>query len=72
MTASTQNQALSAPLCLYRNVLAVDLPWLDDVVGAKRLVRRPVVLRSNPHIIQGSPFTTCVSCVEHPARFNQK
>jgi integron integrase len=44
VAASTQNQALSALLFLYREVLAQDLPWLDDVVRAKRTVRLPVVL----------------------------
>jgi integron integrase len=44
VAASTQNQALSALLFLYREVLAVDLPWLDDVVRAKRPGRLPVVL----------------------------
>ena len=29
VAASTQNQALSALLFLYREVLEVDLPWLD-------------------------------------------
>ena len=37
-------QALSALLFLYREVLAVDLPWLDEVVRAKRPERLPVVL----------------------------
>ncbi len=41
---STQNQALNALLFLYRHVLEVDLPWLDDVVRAKRRARIPVVL----------------------------
>ena len=41
VAASTQNQALSALLFLYREVLAVDLPWMDEVVRAKgRLVCR--------------------------------
>jgi integron integrase len=44
VAASTQNQALSALLFLYRNVLEVDLPWLDDVVRAKRPERLPIVL----------------------------
>jgi len=44
VAASTQNQALSALLFLYRNVLELDLPWLDDVVRAKRAERLPVVL----------------------------
>jgi integron integrase len=44
VAASTQNQALSALLFLYRDVLEVDLPWLDSIVRAKRPVRLPVVL----------------------------
>jgi integron integrase len=44
VAASTQNQALSALLFLYRNVLEQELPWLDGVVRAKRPVRLPVVL----------------------------
>lgn len=44
VAASTQNQALSALLFLYRDVLEVELPWLDDIVRAKRPVRLPVVL----------------------------
>ncbi|MFT3756851.1 MAG: integron integrase [Pseudoxanthomonas sp.] len=41
---STQNQALSALLFLYREVLAVELPWMESVVRAKRAPRLPVVL----------------------------
>ncbi len=37
--SSTQNQALSALLFLYRDVLEVDLPWLDGIVRAKRPAR---------------------------------
>ena len=44
VAASTQNQALSALLFLYRDVLEQDLPWLDDVIRAKRPARLPVVL----------------------------
>ena len=44
VAASTQNQALSALLFLYRDVLEVDLPWLDGIVRAKRPARLPVVL----------------------------
>src|SRR5712691_11009266 len=44
VAASTQNQALSALLFLYRDVLELDLPWLDGIVRAKRPVRLPVVL----------------------------
>jgi len=44
VAASTQNQALSANLFLYRDVLEQDLPWLDDIVRSKRAARLPVVL----------------------------
>jgi integrase len=44
VAASTQNQALSALLFLYREVLGVDLPGLEDVVRAKRPQYVPVVL----------------------------
>jgi integron integrase len=44
VAASTQNQALSALLFLYRNVLERDMPWLDDVTRAKKPTRLPVVL----------------------------
>jgi integron integrase len=44
VAASTQNQALSALLFLYRYVLHQELPWLDDVVRARRPKHLPVVL----------------------------
>jgi hypothetical protein len=36
VSASTQNQALSALLFLYKQVLSIDLPWLDGVERAKK------------------------------------
>ncbi|MHB8078795.1 MAG: integron integrase [Candidatus Krumholzibacteriia bacterium] len=44
VSASTQNQALSALLFLYRVVLRRELAWLDDLVRAKRPARVPTVL----------------------------
>ena len=44
VAASTQNQALSALLFLYRDALKQELPWIDGVVRAKRPARLPVVL----------------------------
>ncbi len=44
VSASTQTQALSALLFLYKEVLESELPWLDDVVRAKKPVRLPTVL----------------------------
>jgi integrase len=44
VAASTQNQARSALLFLYKEVLHCELPWLDGVETAKRPARLPVVL----------------------------
>lgn len=44
VSASTQNQAKAALLFLYREVLRVELPWLDEVVQAKGRKKLPVVL----------------------------
>jgi len=47
VSPSTQNQALQALLFMYRYVLEIELPWLDDVVRAKPKRRVPVVLSRN-------------------------
>jgi integron integrase len=44
VAAATQNQALAALLFLYREVLKVELPWLEGVVRAKKPLHLPVVL----------------------------
>jgi integron integrase len=44
VAASTQQQALSALLFLYREVLRQELPWMDDITRAKKPKRLPVVL----------------------------
>ncbi|OFZ70749.1 MAG: integrase [Betaproteobacteria bacterium RBG_16_58_11] len=44
VSASTQNQAKSALLFLYREVLKIELPWLEEVISAKTAKRLPVVL----------------------------
>ena len=44
VASSTQNQALAALLFLYKEVLGVDLPWLEGLTRAKRPQRLPVVL----------------------------
>lgn len=64
VSASTQNQALSALLFLYKEVLVVDLPWLADVVRAKKPQRLPVVLtieevRSILALLEGGPWLVC-------------
>jgi integron integrase len=44
VSASTQAQALSALVFLYRHVLDDPLPWIDDIVRARRSRKLPVVL----------------------------
>ena len=57
VAASTQNQAKSALLFLYKEVLAVELPWLDKVEAAKTSKRLPVVLTR-------SEVMSVLACVE--------
>lgn len=44
VSASTQNQAKSALLFLYKEVLQIELPWLDKITQAKAPKRLPVVM----------------------------
>lgn len=44
VSASTQNVALSAILFLYREVLEIQLPWIESFSRAKKPSRLPVVL----------------------------
>src|SRR5258706_8571100 len=44
VAAATQAQAVAAVLFLYKQVLRVELPWLDNVVRASQPRRLPVVL----------------------------
>jgi integron integrase len=44
VAAATQNQALSALLFLYKEVLRQPLPWLDELERARRPARVPTVL----------------------------
>jgi integron integrase len=44
VAAATQNQALAALLFLYKEVLGIQLPWLNGLVRAKRSPRLPSVL----------------------------
>jgi integrase len=60
VSAATQNQALQALLFLYRHVLQIELPWLDNLTRASHPRRRPVVLsraevRSLLSQLQGGP-----------------
>jgi len=44
VSASTHNQALSALLFLYREVLTIALPWMDDIKRPAHTKRIPSVL----------------------------
>ena len=44
MSASTQGQTLYALVFLYRHVLDDPLPWIEDLIRARRPARLPVVL----------------------------
>ncbi len=44
VAAGTQNQAMHAILFLYKQVLGVELPWLDGITRAKPSKRLPCVL----------------------------
>jgi len=47
VAAATQDQALSALLFLYKEIIQKDLPWLDGIERPKRPARLPVVLTEN-------------------------
>lgn len=44
VAAGTQNQAMHAILFLYKQVLGIELPWLDGITRAKPSKRLPTVL----------------------------
>ena len=44
VSASTQNQALAALIFMYKEVLQIEPPWVENVVRAKKPKRLPVVL----------------------------
>src|SRR5947208_1467883 len=61
VSAATQNQALQALLFLYRHVLEIELPWLNNMTRAGSPKRLPVVLsRTDAHALlaqlQGAPW----------------
>jgi site-specific recombinase XerD len=64
VAAATQDQALSALLFLYKEILRKELPWLDGVERPKRPARLPVVLTENevrgrlPNPDEGGPAAT--------------
>ena len=61
VAASTQNQALSALLFLYREVLKIELPWLQNVDRVQRPPKLPVVFTREE-------AQRIIANAEHPSR----
>lgn len=61
VSASTHNQALSAILFLYREVLGIDLPWLDGV-------NRPAQKRRIPSVLTKAEVSTLFQFLDHDMR----
>lgn len=64
VSASTQNQALSAILYLYKNILRKDIKWLEGVIRANKSKRLPVVFTKNEirdifNYLHGTPKLVC-------------
>src|SRR2546421_10517551 len=80
VSASTQNQALSALVFLYKDVLDMPVGWLSALVRAKRSTRVPVVLtkdevrrvlarlkgRGTPALVAGGLYGTGGGLLEAP------
>ena len=60
VSASTHNQALSALLFLYREVLNIDLPWLNDI-------NRPAHKRRIPSVLTKDEVAGVLAQIEGPA-----
>lgn len=62
VAAATQNQALSALLFLYKEVLRCDLPWVSDFERPKKAARLPTVLSVDEvqQLFQGMEGTTAL------------
>ena len=59
VSTSTHNQALSALLFLYRGVLCITLPWLENV-------SRPAQKRRIPSVLTKEEVSALLSFVEGP------
>lgn len=60
VSASTHNQALGALLFLYREVLAIDLPWLQDL-------QRPGYTRRIPSVLTPGEVAALLNAMEGTA-----
>src|SRR3989338_5165797 len=74
VAASTQNLAKSSLLFLYREVLEIQLPWLDNITQAKAPKRLPVVLTVSEvqallsHLTGPLGLTASLLSGDHPMR----
>ncbi len=64
VSASTQNQALSAILFLYKNIVEKEIDWLDNIVRAHKSRRLPVVFTKEEvrrifSYLEGTPRLVC-------------
>jgi integrase len=76
VSASTQNQALSALFFLYRQVLSREIEWVEGVVRAKRPLHLPVVLtreevRAILGCLKGVEWMIAKSWNSHVAEFER-
>jgi integron integrase len=60
VSPSTHNQALSALLFLYRQVLAIDLPWLDNI-------QRPAYKRRIPSVLTADEVASLLALLPEEA-----
>ncbi len=64
VSSSTQNQALSAILYLYKNVLRKEVGWLENIIRAHSSKRLPVVFTKSEvkeifNYLDGIPRLVC-------------
>lgn len=65
VAASTQRQALAAILFLYRQVLGMTLPWLDNVTRAKQPQRLPPVRNERHRYVTRAEFLPIARAIAH-------
>jgi site-specific recombinase XerD len=58
VSASTHNQALSAVLFVYREVLGIDFPWLNNIGRPQQTKRIPAVLTKD----EVAGLLACLRC----------